>query len=102
MQNDELYNQLFGKDHMSGVHRDKGRISKYAEHFTPTDLAFESLDQVPQFSKPGEIVLDPFAGDFTLLCCVIWRKIENGMNYKDALKEIKSGEFHIDNCLIGI
>lgn len=102
MNNDRLYKQFFDRDHMSGVERDKERITKFAEHFTPEDLAFESLDKAPQMSQPGEIVLDPFAGDFTLLCCVIWRKIENGMTYINALKEVKSGEYHIDNCLIGI
>ena len=87
---------------MSGVERDKERITKFAEHFTPEDLAFESLDRSPKMAQPGEIVLDPFAGDFTLLCSVVWRKIENGMIYTDALQEVRSGEYHIDNCLVGI
>ena len=102
MNNDQLYKQFFGRDHMSGVERDKERITKFAEHFTPEDLAFESLDKSPKMAQPGEIVLDPFAGDFTLLCSVVWRKIENGMTYTDALQEVRSGEYHIDNCLVGI
>jgi len=99
---EEIYQQMFGRSHMSGVERDNKRIRRYAEHFTPTDLAFESLDTAPQLSQPGEIVLDPFAGDFTLLCCVIWRKLQNGVDHQQALQEIRSGEWHIDNCLIGI
>jgi len=102
MNNNELYKQFFGRGHMYGVERDKKRITKFAEHFTPKDLAFESLDKAPKMSQSGEIVLDPFAGDFTLLCCVVWRKIQNGMTYENALTEIRSGEWHIDNCLIGI
>lgn len=102
MKNKKIYKQFFDREHMSGVQRDKERIKKFAEHFTPVDLAFESLDKAPQLIQPKEIVLDPFAGDFTLLCCVVWRKMEKGMTYIDALKDIRSGEYQIDNCLVGI
>ena len=69
------------REYMSGIDRDKLRIKKTAEVFTPTDLVQEMLEKIEQkdptlFSDPNKTFLDNSCGDGQFLSEVVIRKIE--------------------------
>ena len=90
------------RDYMSGVERDKLRIKQTAEVFTPTELVQQMLDKLQDenediFSDPDKTFLDPSCGDGQFLTEVVIRKMENGIDLKQALRTTYGVELMEDN-----
>ena len=69
------------REYMSGIDRDKLRIKKTAEVFTPTDLVQEMLDKLEEqyptlFTDINKTFLDNSCGDGQFLSEVVIRKIQ--------------------------
>ena len=84
---------------MSGVERDAARIKATGEVFTPTPLVEEILDNMdPElFKDPTKTFLDPAGGDGSFLASVLWRKLQNGIDFETALSTLYSVELLEDN-----
>jgi hypothetical protein len=66
---------------MSGIERDKNRIKKTAEWFTPTSLVINLIDEIENnypnfFIDEEKTVLDKSCGDGQFLSEIVIRKIE--------------------------
>ena len=89
--------------YMSGVERDKYRIKKTAEVFTPTLLVQEILDKLEEedselFLNPNKTVLDPSCGDGQFLSEVVIRKMErSNCTLEQALSTTYGVELMEDN-----
>ena len=89
--------------YMSGVERDKYRIKKTAEVFTPTLLVQEILDKLEEedselFLNPNKTVLDPSCGDGQFLSEVVIRKMEqSNCTLEKALSTTYGVELMEDN-----
>lgn len=86
-------------EYMSGVERDRLRVRKTAEVFTPTPLVQEMLDQLPPdtFTDPSKTFLDNSCGDGQFLSEVLIRKMENGSTFEQALSTIYGVDLMPDN-----
>ena len=84
---------------MSGVDRDNLRIKSTGEVFTPTKLVQEILDKVPTeiFIDSNKTYLDPTCGDGQFLGEVLIRKVENGIDFEQALSTIYGVDLMQDN-----
>jgi len=84
---------------MSGVDRDNLRIKATGEVFTPTELVQEILDKIPNevFTDPSKTYLDPSCGDGQFLGEVLIRKVENGIDFEQALSTIYGVDLMQDN-----
>jgi hypothetical protein len=99
MNNLEIYKHLFDREYMSGVEREKTRVKATGEVFTPTPLVEEILDKMDQtlFSDPTKTFLDPSCGDGQFLASVLYRKLENGIDFETALGTIYGVDLMQDN-----
>ena len=102
MNNVEIYKHLFDREYMSGVEREKTRVKATGEVFTPTPLVEEILDKMDQslFSDPTKTFLDPSAGDGQFLASVLYRKLQNGIDFETALSTIYGVDLMSDNILL--
>ena len=84
---------------MSGVDRNKLRIKATGEVFTPTPLVQEILDKLDPklFSDSTKTFCDPSCGDGQFLGEVLIRKIENGIDFEQALATIYGVDLMYDN-----
>ena len=84
---------------MSGLERDQTRIKATGEVFTPTKLVQEILDKVPTetFVDPKKTVIDPACGDGQFLGEALIRKVENGIEFEQALSTIYGVDLMQDN-----
>ena len=84
---------------MSGIERDKVRIKTTGEVFTPTELVQEILHKIPTeiFTDPNKTYLDPSCGDGQFLGEVLIRKVENGIDFEQALSTIYGVDLMQDN-----
>jgi type I restriction-modification system DNA methylase subunit len=84
---------------MSGIEREKTRVKATGEVFTPTPLVEEILDKMDQekFVDVEETFLDPSCGDGQFLASVLYRKLENGIDFETALSTIYGVDIMQDN-----
>lgn len=84
---------------MSGVEREKTRVKATGEVFTPTPLVEEILDKMDLalFKDPSKPFLDPSCGDGQFLASVLYRKLENGIDFETALSTIYGVDLMQDN-----
>ena len=84
---------------MSGVERDKLRIKATGEVFTPTELVRDILDKLSKeiFQNSKKTILDPSCGDGQFLGEVLIRKVENGIDFEQALSTIYGVDIMQDN-----
>jgi type I restriction-modification system DNA methylase subunit len=83
---------------MSGLERDKLRVKVTGEVFTPTELVQKLLDKVPvEIFQQNKTYLDPSCGDGQFLGEVLIRKVENGIDFKQALSTIYGVDIMQDN-----
>ena len=84
---------------MSGVDREHSRVKATGEVFTPTELVEEILDKMDQtlFSDPTKTFLDPSCGDGQFLASVLYRKLQNGIDFETALSTIYGVDLMQDN-----
>ena len=99
MNNLEIYKHLFDREYMSGVEREKTRVKATGEVFTPTPLVEEILDNMDQelFGNSTKTFLDPSCGDGQFLASVLYRKLENGIDFETALSTVYGVDLMQDN-----
>ena len=95
----KIYSHLFDRTYMSGVEREKTRVKATGEVFTPTPLVDEILDKMDQslFGDPEKTFLDPSVGDGQFLARVLYRKLQNGIDFETALSTIYGVDLMQDN-----
>ena len=95
----KVYSHLFDRTYMSGVEREKTRVKATGEVFTPTPLVEEILDKMdPElFTDPDKTFLDPSCGDGQFLASVLYRKLQNGVDFETALSTIYGVDLMQDN-----
>lgn len=84
---------------MSGVERARERQKETGEHFTPTALVIEILEQLPSdtFTDYSKTVLDPTCGDGQFLVAVKWARVSCGISEIDAIRTIYGCDIMQDN-----
>ena len=77
----------------------KERIKKFGEVFTPAELANEVLDKFPPeiLTDPNKTYLDNSCGDGQFLVEILNRKVENGIDFEQALSTIYGVDIMQDN-----
>ena len=95
----KIYKHLFDREYMSGVERERNRIKATGEIFTPSPLVEEILDKMDQelFKDSTKTFLDPSCGDGQFLASVLYRKLENGIDFEQALSTIYGVDLMEDN-----
>ena len=95
----EIINHIRNRSYMSGIERDKVRIKATGEVFTPTALVQEILDKLPKkvFTDSTKTYLDPSCGDGQFLGEILIRKVENGIDFEQALSTIHGVDIMQDN-----
>ena len=85
--------------YMSGIQRNQTRVKATSEIFTPTELVQEVLDKLPltEFTDPSRTFLDNSCGDGQFLSEVLIRKVQNGIDFVDALNSIYGVDMMMDN-----
>ena len=96
----KIYNHLFGRGYMSGVERERLRIKATGEVFTPTPHVEDVLDDInPElFKSSTKPFLDMGCGDGQFLASVLYRKLQNGIDFETALSTIYGVELMQDNA----
>ena len=96
---DTIYKHLFDRTYMSGIEREQTRVKATGEVFTPTVLVEEILDKIEQelFNDVTKTFLDPSCGDGQFLASVLYRKLENGIDFETALSTIYGVDLMADN-----
>jgi len=94
-----IYKHLFDREYMSGVERERNRVKATGEVFTPTPLVEQILDQMPkqEFKDKNKTFLDPSCGDGQFLASVLYRKLQNGIDFETALSTIYGVDLMEDN-----
>jgi hypothetical protein len=84
---------------MSGIEREAARVKTTGEVFTPTVLVEEILDNMDQelFKETDATFLDNSCGDGQFLASVLYRKLENGIDFETALSSIFACDIMPDN-----
>lgn len=88
---------------LSGIDRDKLRIKKTAEVFTPQHLVIEMLDKLEEenpelFTDPSKTFIDNSCGDGEFLGEVVIRKMErSGCSLEQALSTTYGVDIMEDN-----
>jgi type I restriction-modification system DNA methylase subunit len=84
---------------MSGIERERSRVKATGEVFTPTPLVQEILNQldVTLFQNPIKTFLDNSCGDGQFLSEVLIRKLENNIDFEQALSTIYGVDLMPDN-----
>ena len=102
---DKYINFVRNQEYISEIERDKHRIRKTAEVFTPTPLVQEMLDKLEQqdstlFSDTNKTFLDNSCGDCQFLSEVVIRKMEkSNCTLVQALKTTYGVELMEDNVI---
>ena len=96
---DSIKDHIRNRSYMSGVARDQLRVRSTGEVFTPTELVQEILDKMPKtlFKDPNKTYIDNFCGDGQFLGEVLIRKVENGIDFEQALSTIYGVDLMQDN-----
>jgi type I restriction-modification system DNA methylase subunit len=95
----EIIDHIRNRSYMSGIDREKARITATGEVFTPTPLVQDLLIQLPLeiFTDNTKTVLDPTCGDGQFLGEVLIRKMENGSTFEQALSTVYGVDLMEDN-----
>lgn len=98
MQIDKVIDHIRNRSYMSGVERDRVRILKTQEVFTPTEKVQTILTEYDiQFQNVDQKFLDPSCGDGQFLGEVLIRKMEAGSTFEQALGTIYGVDLMQDN-----
>ena len=95
----DIKSHVRDRAYMSGVERDTLRVKATGEVFTPTELVQAMLDNLPQdlFTDPTKTILEPSCGDGQFLGEVLIRKLENNIDFEQALSTIYGVDLMQDN-----
>lgn len=96
---DQFKRHLFDREYMSGIEREQNRVKATGEVFTPTDLVEELLNKLDPiiFTDSKKTVLEPSCGDGQFLSSVLYRKLQNGIDFEQALSTIYGVDLMQDN-----
>lgn len=96
---DKIYKHLFDREYMSGVEREQARVKETAEVFTPTPLVESTLDKLDPttFTDSTKTFLDPSCGDGQFLASVLYRKLQNDIDFETALSTVYGVDIMQDN-----
>ena len=96
---ENIKDHIRNRSYMSGVARDQLRVRSTGEVFTPTELVQEILDKMPKtlFKDSNKTYIDNFCGDGQFLGEVLIRKVENGIDFEQALSTIYGVDLMQDN-----
>jgi len=96
---DKIYKHLFDREYMSGVEREQARVKETAEVFTPTPLVESTLDKLDPttFTDSTKTFLDPSCGDGQFLASVLYRKLQNNIDFETALSTVYGVDLMQDN-----
>lgn len=96
---DKIAKHLFERDYLTSIQRETARVKMTGEVFTPTELVEQVLDTLPkeEFTDPNKTFLDNSCGDGQFLASVLYRKLENGIDFETALRTIYGVELMQDN-----
>lgn len=98
----QIYKHLIDREYMSGITRDKLRVNSTAEVFTPTERVNIILDNIEKndtvaFTKVDNTFIDRSCGDGQFLASVLYRKLQNGIDFEQALSTIYGVDLMQDN-----
>ena len=95
----DIISHIRNRSYMSGLERDQTRIKATGEIFTPTELVRDILDRLLKeiFTDPDKTYLDPSCGDGQFLGEALIRKVENGIDFEQALSTIYGVDLMQDN-----
>jgi SAM-dependent methyltransferase len=95
----KIHSHLFDREYMSGAEREKARVKATGEVFTPTPLVNEILDKMDNelFVDSDKTFLDPSCGDGQFLAGVLYRKLQNGSTFEQALSTVYGVDLMEDN-----
>lgn len=95
----DFYKHLIERNYMTGADRDRTRIKATGEVFTPTNLVEQELDSLNanEFIDTDKTFLDPSCGDGQFLASVLYRKLQNGIDFKQALSTVYGVDLMKDN-----
>ena len=96
---EKIRQHLFERDYMSGVERDLARIKARGEVFTPKELVDQILKAIDRdiILDPEKTVVDPTCGDGEFLAGILFRRLEEGIKFEDALKTLFGVDIMNDN-----
>ena len=96
---DKFYNHLFNREYMSGIEREHNRVKTTGEVFTPTERVEKELDKMDAelFIDSTKTFLDPACGDGQFLASVLYRKLQNDIDFEAALSTIYGVDLMPDN-----
>ena len=98
MTTQQIIDHIRNRSYMSGVERDRTRILKTQEVFTPTDMVIDLLEEyTDQLKDPAQKFIDPSCGDGQFLGEILIAKIENGIPFDQALSTIYGVDMMQDN-----
>jgi len=94
----EYKEHIRNRPYMSGVDRDKLRVKKTAEVFTPQHLVIEMLDKLESenpelFTDPTKTFIDNSCGDGEFLGEIVIRKMERS---NCSLEQVLSTTYGVD------
>ena len=94
-----IVDHIRNRSYMSGVDREASRVKSTGEVFTPTPLVNNMLDQLSTnlYNDKEKTFLDPTCGDGQFLGEVLIRKLENGIDFEQALSTIYGVDLMQDN-----
>jgi len=95
----KIHKYLFKQEYMSGIDREKTRVKTTGEVFTPTVLVEEMLSKIDLkiFADSTKTFLDPSCGDGQFLASVLYRKLQNGIDFETALNTVYGVDLMQDN-----
>lgn len=97
---EQIKDHVRQRPYMSGVNRELVRIKSTSEVFTPSPLVIKTLDRMDQniFKDPNSKVGDLYGcGDGQFLGEVLIRKVENGIEFEQALSTLYGVDIMQDN-----
>lgn len=82
------------------IERDRERVKKLGEVFTPSSIIERMMDMVSDenvWSDPTKTFLDPTCGNGNILIGMLRRRLANGVSPKDAVSTLYGIELMEDN-----
>lgn len=88
------------RDYLNVESVKKARTRAIDEVFTPTALVNKILDRLAaDWQDPKKTFIDPACGDGQFLSEVLIRKVQNGIDFEQALRTIYGVDIRLDNVL---
>jgi 2-polyprenyl-3-methyl-5-hydroxy-6-metoxy-1,4-benzoquinol methylase len=96
---EQIIDHIRNRSYMSGIEREGARVKATGEVFTPTVVAQHMLDTMDQtiFNDPKKTVIDNSCGDGQLISEALIRKVENGIDFEQALSTVYGVDLMEDN-----